>query len=354
MVYLSDRAAGRDNNLNLIRAIAATAVLISHAYPISLGLSVLQPLEGLTGHSLGTLSVYVFFAISGFLIAMSFERTSTYTSFMAARVLRLFPGLIVSLFLVAFVLGPLVSSLSFGEYFSHSGPYGFMVRNTFLYKLQFTLPGVFTGQPAPAVEGSIWTLFYEVVCYMGVFALGVLGVLRRPSWVSSVLCAYFAGWLAIEMMDMAEANRLVRLQDLSLPFVIGVAFYVFREKLPLSLVGVFALAGLAWAASGTVIYDFLLALALSYATFWLGYIPGGFIRRFNELGDYSYGIYIYAFPLQGLSVWLLGDQSPLTNILVALPLTLICAIASWHLIEGPAMGLKPRILAILGRPVSVM
>jgi len=95
-------------------------------------------------------------------------------------------------------------------------------------------------------------------------------------------------------------------------------FYVWRDRLPLSLIGVVILAGLAWLTRGTIVYDFALALALSYATFWLAYIPGGVIRRFNELGDYSYGIYIYAFPLQGFSIWLLGNLGQATARGVAL------------------------------------
>ena len=350
MVYLSNKASGRDNNLNLIRAVAATAVLVSHAYPIALGPEAIQPLKTWTGHSLGSLSVYVFFAISGFLISMSFERTSSWMSFLAARALRLFPGLLVSLLFVAFIIGPLATTLGLGAYFTHIETYTFTIRNMLLFPLQYTLPGVFETQPYPSVEGSIWTLFYEVVCYMGVFVLGMLGILRKPLWVMGALAAYLAIWLAIEAADM-PVNRIVRLQELSLPFVIGMAFYVWREKLPLSLIGVAILTALTWATWGTVLYDLMLALALSYATFWLAYIPGGFIRRYNEIGDYSYGIYIYAFPFQGLAVWMLPDQSALTNMVISFPLTLICAVISWHLVEGPAMKMKPRLLAMLGRSV---
>jgi len=171
--------------------------------------------------------------------------------------------------------------------------------------------------------------------------------------VGAAFGAYLVIWFGIEWLDM-PVNRIVRIQELSLPFVIGMAFYVWREKLPLSLIGVVALVGLTWAASATLAYDFVLALALSYATFWLAYIPGGLIRRYNEIGDYSYGIYIYAFPLQGLAVWLSPGQQPLTNMAISFPLTLICAVASWHLIEGPAMAMKPKLLQVLGRPARAL
>jgi peptidoglycan/LPS O-acetylase OafA/YrhL len=83
----------------------------------------------------------------------------------------------------------------------------------------------------------------------------------------------------------------------------------------------------------------LLILALSYGVFWLGYAPSGRVRQFNRLGDYSYGIYIYAFPLQGLAVWLWGAGSPGGNILLSFPMVLICAVISWHWVERPTLGL---------------
>ena len=349
MTYLGETSSGRDNNLNLIRAVAATAVLVSHAYPLTMGADEIEPLEILTGHSLGTLAVYVFFAISGFLISMSFERTSSWLSFLTARFLRLLPGLVVSLAFVAFVLGPLVTSLAPAAYFAQAETWTFVPRNTLLFPLQLTLPGVFETNPMEAVEGSIWTLFYEVVCYMGVFAVGLVGILRRPALMAIGIAGYVVAWILIEIYG-APAPRIGRLQELSLPFVIGMAFYIWRDRLPLSLIGVAALGLLAIALRDQPVYDLALGLFLAYATFWVGYVPGGVIRKFNALGDYSYGIYIYAFPLQGLAVWLMPGQSPLMNMVVALPLTLILSIASWHLVEGPAMQSKGRVLALLQSP----
>lgn len=346
MVYLSDRDQGRDNNFNLIRAIAASAVLISHAYPIAQGPDTVQPLKAVTGHTLGALSVYAFFVISGFLISMSFMRSSSWVSFLAARFLRLVPGLVINLVLVAFVLGPVVTSLPLGDYLTQVQTWAFVIRNSLLVSLEFHLPGVFTEQPYTAVEGSIWTLFYEVVCYMGVFVLGLLGILGRRVWMSIGFAAYLAVWLVIEAKG-APHPRIASLQDLSLPFVVGMMFYQWREKLPLSFAGVLGLAVLAWAVRDLVVYDFFLVLALSYAVFWVGYIPGGAIRAYNRLGDYSYGIYIYAFPLQGAAVWLMGGgpQDPLLNMALAFPPTLLLSIVSWHLIEGPALAAKGALMA---------
>ncbi len=347
MTYLGDVSAGRDNNLNLIRAIAATLVLVSHAWPIANGVGTIEPLKLATGHTLGSISVFVFFAISGFLITMSFERSSSWVSFMVARVLRLLPGLVVSLLLVALIMGPLVTTLGLLAYYTAPETWTFILRNTTLVFLQFGLPGVFLDNAYPEVEGSIWTLIYEVICYLGVFALGMLGILRRGVLAAVVFAAYLALWLWSEHTGI-DNTRLAHLQMLSLPFVIGAGLYLLRRFIVLSL----PLAGLLWALVWVVAqtplagvgYDLMLMLALSYSVFWLGYIPGGPLRAYNRIGDYSYGIYIYAFPLQGLMIWWHGSQTPWENILWALPPTLILSVLSWHLIEGPAMGMKGRVV----------
>lgn len=341
---LSVVASGRDNNLNLIRAIAATAVLVSHAYPIALGLGTPEPLKALTGHSLGGLSVYVFFVISGFLITQSFDRASSWQSFAAARVLRLMPGLIVSLILVGLVVGPLITTWALGAYLSDPTLARFLLGNTSLVFMQYELPGVFEDLPYPAIVGSIWTLFYEVLCYGGVFVLGLLGLVRRPAVASAVLLAVLGLIYLGDLLFGDLPRRLENTQNLTAPFIFGMLAYFWRAKLPMVWWLLPVLLVLPVVAFGTAAYHLSLCLALSYWTLWLGYVPGGVIRRFNELGDYSYGIYVYAFPVQGLAVYLMGPQSPVMNMLYSLPPTIALGVLSWLLVEKPAMAQKARVV----------
>lgn len=340
MIWLKDVATGRDNNFNLIRALAATAVLVSHAWPITQGDGVVQPLDRLTGYALGTISVFAFFVISGFLIAQSFERSSSIGRFVWARVLRLWPALIVSILAVAFVLGPLVTTLPLSTYLTHSETYSFVLRNLTLAHVQYTLPGVFETLPYPTVEGSIWTLIHEVLCYVGVFVLGVLGLLRRKTAMVAVFAGFLVLYFLVQAGTLSLHPKITSLIKLALPFGVGTAFYVWRDHLPLTIWGVALTALAAWATKGTAVYPLTFCLALGYGVFWAAYVPGGILRAFNRLGDYSYGIYIYAFPMQGLAVWLWGPQDPLTNIALSLPMTLIPSILSWHLIEKPALALR--------------
>jgi peptidoglycan/LPS O-acetylase OafA/YrhL len=340
MTSLGDLSQGRDNNLNLIRALAALAVLVSHAYPISLGSGAQEPLKALFGHTLGSLAVYVFFIISGFLIAMSFARSRSTGRFVLARVLRLFPGLIVSMSLIALIMGPFVTTLAPLAYLTDPQTWTSILRNVTLIKPQFTLPGVFETQPFTGVQGSIWTLFHEVACYVGVLILGVTGLLQRRSLATLILALYIAGWVVTTALGIEIHPRVEKLYKLSVPFMLGTVIFLWQDRIVMSIFGVIATAALCWALHGTALYDLALFVALAYATFWLAYVPGGILRAYNRLGDYSYGIYIYAFPMQGLAVWLYGPQSPMINMMIALPLTLIPSILSWHYIEKPALDLR--------------
>jgi peptidoglycan/LPS O-acetylase OafA/YrhL len=340
---LGDVCVGRNNNLNLIRMIAAIAVLVSHSWPISLGAGAVQPLERiLMGSTLGSISVYVFFAISGFLIARSYERQASVIRWVRARVLRLFPALIVVLLLTVLVLGPLVTALPAGVYFTSPETLTYVPRNLSLAFLQYDLPGVFLDQPYPgAINGSLWTLVYEVLCYGGVLVAGLLGALRVRSRMALALAAYAAAYLLVfYVLEPEQVHpRIQSLLRLGLPFAIGTAFHVWRDRVRLSPAIIAVLVAAAALAHGTAAFHVTMVLALVWGVFVLGYMPGAFLHRYNRLGDYSYGVYIYAFPMQQLMVHLFAPMGPLVNMALALPATLALAVLSWVCVEKPALNL---------------
>jgi peptidoglycan/LPS O-acetylase OafA/YrhL len=340
MVVLGEVSRGRDNNLNLIRMLAALGVLISHAWPLALGPTAVEPLESLLGFSLGHVAVLVFFAISGFLIPRSFQRQPTLAAWLQARFLRLFPALVVVLMLTVAVLGPLVTTLPLAEYVERQATLAYVPRNLSLYFRQFDLPGVFATNPYPnVINGSLWTLFYEVACYAGVMALGLAGLLCSRGRMLVVFGLFLAFYLALSATPLGEMvpGRLRSLIRLGLPFAIGTGFYVWQDRLPLHpglLLAFVVLTTMVWdTALGQVLFVFTLA----YAVFLLAYLPGGWLLGYNRIGDFSYGTYIYAFPVQQLSMYFAGPVGPLANIAIALPATLVLAVISWFWIERPAL-----------------
>lgn len=336
---LGSCATGRNNNFNLLRMLAAAGVLLSHAYPISLGAGAKEPLQRfLDGMSLGSVSVLVFFSISGFFITKSFIFSSSWQRFLAARALRLFPALFVVLAVTVLLGGLFLTTADPVEFWRSAA--GYMLRNLTLFKLDYGLPGVFEDNPyGTAINGSLWTLFYEVVCYTGIFVAGLLGILHRPRLFA--LCLGLAVVLCLVMPYLPVHSRFQTLARLALPFAIGAGFFLWRDLIPLSPLVAAVLGLLAWFAHGTEAFRPVFVLALSYGVFVLGYWPSSLFQRYNRLGDYSYGTYIYAFPAQQL-VASSGVIDPLVNIAVALPITLVCAVLSWHLVESVALDLKPR------------
>jgi peptidoglycan/LPS O-acetylase OafA/YrhL len=331
-----DRDAGRDNNFNLLRMLAATGVVISHAYPISLGPTTTEPLFDLLGVSLGTVCVMIFFTISGFFITRSFAQKHSLRSFLHARALRLFPALAVVLAATVIISALFLTVVPPKMFWPAAGEY--LLRNLLLFFPKYPLPGVFESNPlGPAINGSLWTLNYEVMCYLGVVLCGALGLLGRPAAFAAGLVLLLALYATAQVLPLHD--RIENLVQLALPFAIGMSFWVWRSVIPLS----WPLAGFSLVAAvllrPTPVFGFALVLALAYWVFILGYARIQLLRGYTRLGDYSYGTYIYAFPIQQL-VAFFGVVSPLINIGLSFPAVLLCAVLSWAFVESPALRLR--------------
>lgn len=333
-------AQGRDNNFNLLRMIAASAVLVSHAYPLALGGSAMEPLAEVAPTNLGRLAVAVFFAVSGFFITKSFDRRQSLIRFGTDRVLRIMPGLFVVLILSVAVLGPLFTVLPSGSYWSAWETWTYLPRNLSLYRLQWALPGVFAANPLGAVNGSLWTLSVEVDCYVMVVVVGLSSLLSTYRF--AVFLVGYGGCYAALRLWSTDAHVAV-LCELSFPFVIGMASYVYRDRVPISFTILLSGVALALLARGTPVYHELFVVTLSYAAFCFGGLQWRWLRRYNLLGDYSYGMYIYAFPIEQAVVALLPHPSPIATMAVAFAVTLVLAVLSWRLVEQPMLAQRHRV-----------
>jgi peptidoglycan/LPS O-acetylase OafA/YrhL len=329
---ISTLASGRDNNFNLIRAVAASAVLVSHAFPLA-GVAK-EPLEDWAPANLGRLAVAVFFSISGFFIAKSFDRRSSLVEFTVDRVLRIYPALLVVLFLSAFVLGPALTTLPLGSYFSSKETWRYVPDSLTLIRIRWLLPGVFETNPSAAVNGSLWTLHLEVGCYAFVVLAGLLGGLRGKLRLGAAIL-FLAVYAAARIPSLASPPPLWA--ELAFPFAIGVAFYAFRDHIPLHWVIAGLLAIAAWVAHATPLYREVFVLALAYSAFCIGALRASFLLLYNRLGDYSYGIYILAFPIEQIVVLARPGIDPPALAVGAGVLTLAGAILSWHVLEGPVL-----------------
>jgi peptidoglycan/LPS O-acetylase OafA/YrhL len=347
-MLLSKYTASRDNNFNLIRFLAASLVLISHSYPIILGLGAQEPLVQSLGISLGSIAVDVFFIASGFFIAASFNYKSSLKSFVMARLLRIYPALIVTVLLSTFVLGLYFTSLTFNEYLSNNQTYRYLLKNiTLISGVEYYLPEVFKQNPYPnAVNGSLWTLPYEIkmYCFMMMF-ISLFSLIERK-----MKSAGLAGVLIIGLTFFALITYILNHfysfyegQSLKLftMFFMGSAFFYLKERVSIrSKFGIPVIIAFGIAMLSKDIFFVIYTLLLPYLVFYLAYIPAGKIRSFNKLGDYSYGIYIYAFPIQQMVAALIPNCGIYQMISLSFLGTIIMAYLSWHLIEERALKLK--------------
>ncbi|HLO76072.1 MAG TPA: acyltransferase [Magnetospirillum sp.] len=291
----------------------------------------------------------MFFCLSGFLVAGSFERSRTLTGFLVRRGLRIYPALIVEVLLSALILGPILTQLSLREYFSHADFYRYF-SNT-LGHIRYVLPGVFLQNPSPNVVNlSLWTVPYELACYLIFSFLAVIGAFRR-----SVILAASIGvliYLALSPASLSPylgdwVGGLLK-QHYRLPtfFLSGVALYSIRKIIPFSLV-LFCVC-VAIHLYSTSYYmrnpqnSFASIASLSYITVYLGVFDPPRMPLILK-GDYSYGIYLYAFPLQQLLATWPPARTSLAIAAGGIVLAALFAAFSWHCIEAPILARKARV-----------
>lgn len=337
---------GARNNFDLIRLIAAILVLVSHGFELSGG-GTPEPFSVWTAGQAtgGALAVCAFFFISGFLVTRSLERSRSLTAFAVARIMRIFPGLAVVVILCALVLGPLTTTLDLGSYFGHRG-FSDYFRNILL-QMNFTLPGVFTGNAVQAVNGSLWTLRFEVVMYLALPLVlwAALAASRHilPAGFLVLFCVHNF-WITTP----ADGAIAFYYLHLGLFFLAGIIAYAYRDAIRLNTS--LALVCLAIVIASAVLGGLFTARLIpgNYFLLWLAYAAPKIPDPITPHGDLSYGVYIYAFPMQQWAAhnFAIG-RSWEGNIALALPLTVLCAALSWRFVEAPAMRARGPVVAML-------
>ncbi|MBK9246641.1 MAG: acyltransferase [Ignavibacteria bacterium] len=332
-----------------MRFFLATLVILSHALPIG-GFPNYDPFIMLSHHAttLGTVAVAGFFALSGFLITRSYYTTQNIQQFLWHRFLRIFPGFWVCLIISAFVFAPLMQWLEkgsmYGLFESEESPLRYIYSNLFLFIHQWTIAGLPTTTPYHGINGSLWTLIHEFICYLGVGVFGVLSILQKR-------------WTVVMLLILLWTLQLLRIHTptavpfvvghpfieefirLSITFFCGAVFFLFKDKVPFS--GMMAIVAVLIYLGGAAL-GFTLeveSMTISYCMFWLTFkLP---FQAFDKRGDFSYGLYIYAFPTQQMLAILGAHQlGYIPFVILGIIGTLIFAIPSYKFIEKPMLELK--------------
>ena len=358
-VRLSQYAVGRDNNFNLIRFLAALAVLFGHSVAV-LGLpSKNEFFFDHLGLSLAEMAVDVFFVTSGFLVTASLINRRSLIAFLWARALRIYPALWVMLFLTVFLLAPALTALPLADYFRAPTTYEYFRKcATLIGGVRYSLPGVFDALPLRGeFNGSLWTLPIELRMYLYlaagwlVFAVAP-GIRVRALTVLAPLAA--AAFLAIILSGRLSGGPFNAADIRVFMFLAGTSLYLWRDNVPLSRGALFALlAALAIASFDKSVFFVAYALCLAPLVLHLAYLPGGRLRAFNDWGDFSYGVYIYAFPIQQTLAQFFPAMSLLAMVAASSLFTIAVAVSSWYGIEKRALALKGDFAAATARTLSL-
>lgn len=347
------------NSLDFIRFAAAVAVIFYHAYPYALGYQPIDLVGQLTNNqlTLGSLAVTIFFIISGFLVAASMDRSQNAIAYVKARLLRIYPGLIVLVLVTIFVVGPLFTSMSLGDYFRDRYTFGYLKVLLLYNPVQYRLNDVFLHNAySLMLNGSLWTLFWEMLCYGLVLALWLARGLNKRGVLLVLIALVFIYWYDLSINPYIGANDTL-LQFIgkllptdvqvfvlmAVPFAGGMFFYFYRDQIVMRRRCV--LLGIACAVPFIVLGKWLNVFWTPtfgvYILFYGASSPRSPFQRFARYGDFSYGMYIYA-PLVHQSITYLfgGTMDPMLNFVLTATLTLIPAVLSWHLVEKPALRLK--------------
>ena len=342
---ISEAFDPRRNALNVWRLLLAAEVILWHSY-LTTGRTPLIPHPVL--QMSWSIGVDGFFAISGFLITRSWAERPKARDYLSARALRILPGLWICLIVTAFVIAPIGVAIQGGSAKSlllSTGPISYVISNAFVLYVQQGINGTPAGVPvSTSWNGSLWSLFFELVCYLAVLVLGLIGMVKYR-WVSvglllgATALALVLGPLVAPPAGVWTFGQIFA--RCAIMFAAGAVLYQWRETIPANW-WLVALCAVVAAGASIVLPDYrvVAGLPLAYAVV----VSGILVRGPHLHNDFSYGMYIYAFPVQQVLVMAgLATLAPLLFFGLSTIFTFPLAAASWYLVEKRAMLMKYRI-----------
>lgn len=331
----------RANHFDFLRMLSALLVLISHHVAV-LGLP--EPMFfGLA--TWGTMAVFCFFTMSGFLVSQSWVSDPHFGRFLARRAWRILPGFALVLLLSVLVFGALFSGLSLEKYYLNSKTWAYL-QAILLLNYQETLPEIFVQNPyAGVMNVSLWTIRWEVWCYVALALLGMVGALRSRKVLAALMAAILALFLLwnpdahLPQLPVPQASALAAV----MAFVCGVLGFAIWDVVRAKF-WVFAVFWLLLVANLAMLSRFYALVFVVLPVLILSFAQASFpvLRRAGRFGDPSFGVYLLAFPISQMVVALFPNLNLAASLALSLSLTLTAAFALWHGVEKHALAQKPK------------
>jgi peptidoglycan/LPS O-acetylase OafA/YrhL len=339
LIVVAEASEPERNNFDAIRLAMALLVVWSHSFALHLGSERAEWISLLLAgvYNAGNLGVMAFFVISGFLITQSYVRSKTIGRFLEKRVRRIYPGYLVATTLCAFVVVPLFAA--------KEALNGLEVGLNLLLQNYFPPSSAFAANPYPlAVNGSLWSIPFEFWCYLGVAALGLLSLATRRWFLVATLLVLMLARVACDVAGKTPSLGYVGVifgwpylwTKIGPSFLLGMIAYALRQQLPrsLGLLAGLTIASIAACHLNANVANMLVAPTLAYGVFMVAFTDRVALHEATRYGDFSYGTYLYAFPIQQMLAGSVGRGWSMPIFIAAsFVLALLSGVLSWHLVE---------------------
>jgi len=348
-VITDDLLKADSNNFTLARLILATAVIYTHAM---MAAGSIDETTLLFGQPISWLAVNGFFSLSGFLMYRSLERNPSVRHFVVSRFMRIWPGMFVMCLIVAAIFA-LFTVLPLLSYVTARETFGFVFLNQLLLP-HYSPAGIYcheVGGGPCVVNGPLWTIRWEVSCYLAIALVSAAGLLVRRRFTLIVLPALVLFSLAfnfppvhrwLEETPAAHAYYLEQVARLWTAFAIGSAAYANRDRIKLSWLGAALALVAVYCTQSFFFADLVRALAVCYWVLCIGFLTVPMLPSAHKLPDYSFGVYIYGMPVMNIFRILVPDMEPHLLAVASFFGVIPFAAFSWHVVEKPAQDLRKR------------
>ena len=322
------------NNFDFLRIVFALTVALSHLIELS-EQGILEPFKIYFN---ARLSIDGFFIVSGFLIAKSYENSTSTKDYIIRRAKRIIPAYAVVILASAFLFS-FISVNSFNDYFSNTQFWNYLLANlSFQNYIEPCLPGVFESNKICAINGALWTIKIEEAFYLLVPIFYWLVRVKKLNYYLLIIIVYVLSVTYFSYFMSVNNYRIAKQLPGALAFfTTGIVFYKnfsfllkWKDYIIIPCLILFIVEQYVFHT------QILKPIVFGFMVFFIAY-SFKFLNNFGKYGDFTYGIYIYHFPIIQLFVFLgfFNTYSIAISCLVVLMVTLLLAILSWYLLEMP-------------------
>lgn len=327
-----------NNNFDLLRLLAALMVIYAHSYPLAYSEGHKDIFLSLTKGFAdgGSIAVKFFFFLSGILVTHSLLKSGNIKRFVIARFFRIYPAFIFVILMGALVIAPIVSTLSWNEYIRHEMVWDY-IRHGARFHIEFVLPGVFEQNIYKnAVNGSLWTIPFEVGAYALLLASYILAGETKKRLVLTII---FLSIIILPIFNVGNGLFVAKdnfaVSMLPACFALGGLWAIYQDKIEVSLKYPLAFLIICYVASDDYLRHMMFFFFVVTLLLYLG--STAWIQKIKVKYDVSYGVYLWGFIVQQMVYFYFPNLNLFVNQWVCMIMTLLLAIPTFVLIEKPAM-----------------